>query len=153
MRENGDGVWDGDAPRPQADSLCYRYNNIPPVPLNNSHLQLNLGLWTTQDMAGEAWLRDFGDCRWQREVKQQSLSMPSIPGTVGDRDLGLSFLQPVAPIPGSLCTLAYSKAHTHSMRGLRSRILDPREGNGKVGPINPKPSSKEGKQDTTGISD
>lgn len=60
MRENSDGVFNKDAPRPQADSLCYRYNNIPPVPLNNSHLQLNLGLLTALELAGEGKAVRFG---------------------------------------------------------------------------------------------
>lgn len=60
MRENSDGVFNEDAPRPQADSLCYRYNNIPPVPLNNSHLQLNLGLQTALEVAGGGMAVRFG---------------------------------------------------------------------------------------------
>lgn len=60
MRENSDGAHDGGAPRPQTDRLCYQYNRIPLVPLNNSHPQQNLGLRATQDVAGGDLAVGFG---------------------------------------------------------------------------------------------
>lgn len=145
MRENSDGVCDRDAPRPHADSLCYWYNSIPPVPLNNSHLQLNLDLWIAQDVAGGGKAVRV----WRLSITTQGWS-PGPPDTIhpGDRrNEGLCLrLQPVVPSPDFPFTLAQSKGHTYSVRRLRSRVLDPREKNVTADPINPKPSFKEGKQ-------
>lgn len=93
MRGNSDGVCDRDTPRPQADSLCFQHNNIAPGSLNNSHLQLSLGLCTAQDVAGRG-----GAVRLRQvSVTEQSLWAPD-----GVHPRGCRGLQPVAPSLGSL---------------------------------------------------
>lgn len=67
------------APRPQSDRLCYRNNCIPPLSLNNSHRQLNLGPHQAQDVGLGGMAVRFG----RLSMTEKQAGRPEVTGPSG----------------------------------------------------------------------